>query len=214
MAVSPVEDHPAPAAAVADPKGSDRGLVRTFQAGSEEAAAYLYQRYAQRLTELAAHRRPADVAARFDPEDVVQSVFRTAFERLRQGLYKVPEGGDLWGLLLVLALRKVQKLSAVHRAAKRDARITDGPEAIDNSRQRDEEADEFLRLVVNELIDGLPAAHQTIVRRRMENYEIAEIAAQVGRSTRTVERVLQQFRDRLGEVLGYERGDADLQDPG
>jgi DNA-directed RNA polymerase specialized sigma24 family protein len=204
--MSSAECNPSPTA-IAGSTGSDRGLVRTFQAGSEEAAEQLYRRYAGRLMELTACRRSADLTARFDPEDVVQSVFRTAFERLRLGLYHVPEGGDLWGLLLVLAVHKVQKLAAVHHASKRDARITTGPNGLDGAFRRDEEAGEFLRLVVNEVIEELPPAHRTIVRLRMESYEIAEIAARVERSSRTVERVLEQFRDRMGKVLEHENGD-------
>lgn len=46
-----------------------------------------------------------------------------------------------------------------------------------------------------------PSDHATILSLRVEGYEVAEIASKVGRSKRTVERVLQEFRGRLRKVL-------------
>jgi DNA-directed RNA polymerase specialized sigma24 family protein len=55
----------------------------------------------------------------------------------------------------------------------------------------------FLRLVLDEQMAELPESNRAIVRMRMEGHEVAEIAGRVGRSRRTVERVLRDFRDRL-----------------
>ena len=55
----------------------------------------------------------------------------------------------------------------------------------------------FLRLVLDEQMAELPESNRAIVRMRMEGYEVGEIAERAGRSRRTVERVLRDFRDRL-----------------
>jgi len=52
-------------------------------------------------------------------------------------------------------------------------------------------------MVLDEQMAELPESNRTMVRMRMEGYEIGEIAEQAGRSRRTVERVLRDFRDRL-----------------
>ena len=44
---------------------------------------------------------------------------------------------------------------------------------------------------------GLPESNREMIRLRIEGYEIAEIAVRTGRSRRTVERVLQDFRNRI-----------------
>ena len=60
------------------------------------------------------------LASRVDPEDIVQSVFRSFFQRAITDAYSVPAGQDLWKLLLTIALNKVRSQGVYHRAAKRD----------------------------------------------------------------------------------------------
>ena len=104
---------------------SDRSLLRRMRGGADEDAAYdLYVRYAQRLMQIARQKTPADLAIRVDPEDIVQSVFRTFFRRASAGQYDVPEGEELWKLLLVIALNKLRSHGAFHRAVKRDVQKT------------------------------------------------------------------------------------------
>jgi RNA polymerase sigma-70 factor (ECF subfamily) len=61
----------------------------------------------------------------------------------------------------------------------------------------DESAAAFLRLVLEEQLEALPESNRAIVQLRIEGHELAEIAEQTGRSLRTVERVLQDFRSRV-----------------
>ena len=72
---------------------------------------------------------------------------------------------------------------------------------MESEQGRDEGALSVLRMVVEELLEGIPAANQQIVELRIEGYEVAEITERVQRSKRTVERVLQGFRDRLEALI-------------
>ena len=187
---------------------SDHSLLRRLRRGQDDGPTLLYRRYAGRLHALAAAQRAPCLAARFDPEDIVQSVFRTFFRRAAQGDYDVPEGEEIWKLLLVIALNKIRAVGAFHRAARRDVRATAaGPayeQAIGAEPGRDETALAVLRLVIDEALEGLPPGHRPIVELRVEGYEVAEIAARVRRSKRTVERILQEFRARLGAAIRAE----------
>jgi len=180
---------------------SDGSLLRRFQSGEQDAATALFRRYAQRIQHLAQRNMAADLGVRFDAEDVVQSVFRTFFRRVQSGYYHLPDGEELWRLLLVLALNKVRALAVHHRALKRDvnATIVQEPQALSRhaTRTTDELALHSLQLVVAELIDTLPVVQQQIIVKRINGCQIEEIAADTGRSKRTVERVLQSFRQRL-----------------
>jgi len=173
--------------------------MRRYRDGEEEAATALYLRYARRLRTLAARRTGTAFAGRFDADDVVQSVFRAFFQGVRRRAYDVPPGGEIWGLLLVLALNKIRNQVGHHRAAKRDVGQTAGGREFTRRPPlgRDDSAAMYLRLVLDEQLDGLPESNRAIVRMRMEGYEVAEIAERAGRSRRTVERVLRDFRDRL-----------------
>lgn len=191
-----------------DEEISDQSLLRRFQKGQPDASTLLYLRYAGRLQALATKQRSADLAARVDPEDVVQSVFRTFFRRAAKGEYAVPDGEEIWKLLLVIALNKVRTAAVHHHAAKRDTRKTTGGEAynraLENATGTDESALTILKLVIEETLDRLPTAQRAMIELRIDGFDVAEIAARVGRSKRTVERVLQEFRSNLGSSLEQE----------
>src|SRR4051794_3013940 len=104
---------PPPAPGAGDPL-SDRSLLRRFQGGRDDAATQLYLRYAGRLHALARAQSGADLKARVDPEDLVQSIFRTFFRRAARGDYEVPEGEELWQLFLVIALHKIRDAGSFH----------------------------------------------------------------------------------------------------
>jgi RNA polymerase sigma-70 factor (ECF subfamily) len=188
-----------------DAAPSDRSLLRRFRGGQPDAATELYLRYAERLRALAAGQCEPDLAPRVDPDDIVQSVFRTFFRRAAGGQYDVPEGEDLWKLFLVIALHKIRSTATFHRAAKRDVRATATglPDAAAGQRlvARDETALATLRLVIDELLDGLPASLRAIVELRVEGHEVDEIARRTQRSRRSVERALQEFRSRLTPLV-------------
>jgi RNA polymerase sigma-70 factor (ECF subfamily) len=184
---------------------SDRSLLRRVQGGQPDASMQLYLRYAERLHALVVSQSSPDLARRVDAEDIVQSVFRTFFRRAVHGQYNVPDGEDLWKLLLVIALNKVRAAGAHHRAAKRDMRQTVGGAAFDRAMEselgHDESALSILKMVIDELLEGMPAANRRMIELRIEGYEVAEITERVQRSKRTVERVLQGFRSRLEALI-------------
>jgi RNA polymerase sigma-70 factor (ECF subfamily) len=178
---------------------SDESLIRRYRLGQERAATALYLRYASRLRALARENCLPHFERRFDADDVVQSVFRVFFQGARRGTYRVPPGGELWGLLVVLALNKIRNLNGHHRAGKRAVHQTTSLPEPDNHPvlATNQSAAEFLRLVMDEHLAKLPASNQAIIHLRTEGYAVAEIAEKTGRSQRTVERVLQAFRTRL-----------------
>jgi RNA polymerase sigma-70 factor, ECF subfamily len=185
---------------------SDASLLHRFQGGADgDAATQLYLRYANRLRNLAAAQTSDALAQRVDPEDIVQSVFRTFFRRAAAGEYEVPDGDELWKLFLVIGLNKVRAVAAHHKAAKRDVRKTTSGEALEaTSAQLTAQNEDDLRelqLTIDELLAPLPSVHREIITMRVAGHEVAEIAAKVGRSKRSVERILQEFRASLSKVL-------------
>ena len=183
---------------------SDQSLLRRFRQGSQDAADLLYRRYAHRLLSLVRARRYPDLASRVDYEDIVQSVFGSFFRGVSRGIYDAPAGEELWHLFLVITLNKIRAKGVFHRAAKRDVRMTIGGDGIDrypDGPKSGEDAYVLLKLAVEEAMDRLPAQHRLVVQLRMEGYEVAEIAQMMGRGKRSVERILQECRDRLGRLL-------------
>jgi RNA polymerase sigma-70 factor (ECF subfamily) len=193
-----------PAAAPAGAAPSDRSLLRRFRGGQPDAATELYLRYAGRLRALSVGQVAPDLATRLDPDDIVQSVFRTFFRRAAQGQYDVPEGEDLWKLFLIIALHKIRSAGAFHRAAKRDVRATaNGMIApMEQLAAPDEMALATLRMVIDEVLNALPPSMRAIVELRIDGHQVEEIAQRTQRSRRSVERALQEFRARLSPLIG------------
>lgn len=191
-----------PAQPLAPDGYSDADLIARYRAGDESAAGSLHARYARRLRALAErYCRPA-YAGRFDADDIVQSAFRAFFQGVRERGYTVPEWGEIWELLTVLALSKVRNQVGFHTAGRRDVRQTEVVPDLDASTptERDETAGAMLQMVLDEHLAGLPEFDRQIVRLRLEGFEVKEIAARTGRARRTVERVLQNFRTRLSDL--------------
>jgi RNA polymerase sigma-70 factor, ECF subfamily len=180
---------------------SDRSLLRRFEGGDEEAATALYRRYARRIHALVKAQCAAKLGARLEPADLVQSIFGKFFQNASKGFYEVPEGEELWGLLLVIALNKVRDKATYFYAAKRDAGTLQEVDAEVPDPRGEDEAFALLQMVVREAVAELPPAHQAIMELRLQGYEVAEIAERTQRSKRTVERVLQDFRHRLAPLI-------------
>ena len=141
MAIRDPDEAAGPGRAAPAGEPSDQSLLRRFQHGHEDASTELYLRYSERLLALVAagFRRPGPAV---DPEDIVQSVFRTFFRRASLGHYTVPDGDEIWKLFLVIALNKVRAIGSFHRAAKRDVRRTAGGESFDRAVESESGRDE------------------------------------------------------------------------
>lgn len=178
---------------------TDESLLRQIEQGDAEAAADVYLRYAGRLRSLLNARMSRPLARYLEAEDLVQSTFRRFFQSASSRRYALPQSGELWDLLLVIALNRLRAAENFHRAARRDFRqcvnlpspehLPDGPDA-----QRREIAD-----AVREALSLLPPHFREALQLRLEGLEVAEIARRLGRSLRTAERILQQAYRELGK---------------
>lgn len=177
---------------------SDESLLAGYREGNEAAAHSLFIRYAPRLRGLAKQYCSPAFAGRFDADDVVQSVFRIFFKGVRREAYTVPPSGEIWALLMVLAVNKIRNLVEFHEADKRTVRQT--TPLVESVMNVDDSAAIWLKMVMDEQLEGLPDSNRTIVTLRLDGFEVAEIARQVKRSQRTVERALQSFRVRLAQT--------------
>jgi RNA polymerase sigma-70 factor, ECF subfamily len=180
---------------------TDRSLLLKVRAGDDDAATRLYLKYVRQLQAVARRQISATVARRVDAEDVVQSAFRSFFRRAGQGQFDVPQGGELWKLLLTIALNKARNATAKDRAAKRGS----GKDVVDASQIDLPASDEFARknleLVIEELTTGMEPSQRQIIELRIAGLEVDDIARQTGRARRSVERVLQGFRNDLASTL-------------
>jgi RNA polymerase sigma-70 factor, ECF subfamily len=187
---------------------TDHVLVGQCRGGDQNAATQLYARYAKRLMALVRRRCSADLARAAGVEDIVQSVFKTLFQRIGQGYYDIPDGEELWKLLLVITLNKIRAKATYIHAVKRDPRRSadaastyQSLEWLECSRTA---AVEHADLVLEETLERLPIQHRLMLQLRIDGYTVAEIAGLTGRSLRSVERILQETRSKLRDLLPEE----------
>src|SRR5262249_45425736 len=103
------------------PTDSFRGLVAQLSAGDDAAATEVFNRFARRIIGLARQQLHATVGSKVDTEDLLQSVFRSFFNRQREGHFAIENWDSLWGILMVMTLRKCRRRIQYYRAGRRDA---------------------------------------------------------------------------------------------
>jgi len=184
---------------VSDDTPDDRELIAAFKAGSESAATELFDRYCEKLMRLARKRIGKRMASRIDPEDVLQSAFRTFFSRVRNDEFTFEGQHDLFKLLVRLTVNKTLRQVAHHRAAKRDPAREAGQGAEDDDLlarlTADDPTPEVELALLDEfekLLSRLPEFDQKVLELRFEGYSTAEIAQRLGSYERKVRRVLER----------------------
>ena len=170
------------------------------------------ERYTRRLMEMARRQLPERVRRRVDPEDVVQSVYRSFFRRLNDGEFKFDESHDIWRLLAAITFRKSKNAVKFHHRRRRDVRrdVTlprddAGPGDPAFEASIDSEDVTALYGCLERLLAGLPENYRAIVVMRLEGTPIEAIAQRVKRSRRTVLRVLAHVHE-LGARQAEEDG--------
>src|SRR5438477_5807330 len=96
-------------------------LMARLRVGDNDAATQVFHRFANRLIELARRRLDPQIRQKLDPEDVLQSVFRSFFVHQAAGEITGLESWDnLWSLLVVITLRKCGRRVEYFHTASRD----------------------------------------------------------------------------------------------
>jgi RNA polymerase sigma-70 factor (ECF subfamily) len=178
-------------------------LMGRLNAGDGGAADALFRRYAQRLLALARSRLEEAVRRKEDPEDVMQSVFKSFFTRQQDGQFDLAGWDSLWTLLALLTVRKCADRVEYFRAACRDVRREEGAAAGSGPLLRAAADDPtpseaaILTETLEQLMAGLDGSDRDVVSLQLQGYTIPEISTRVRRSERTVCRVLERARKRL-----------------
>ena len=181
-----------------------RELLDRYRDGDDAAAAPLFERYSARLLALVRSRLSQRLQRRIDPEDVVQSAYRSFFVHARAAEFTAEEDGDLWRLLDSITLHKLWRQAKHHRARKRALdreRHGVGDELISISQVAAREptvadvvlADDELRW----LLEQLEPLEQQAVKLRIENVPLVEITARLEISERTIRRWLAKAKALL-----------------
>jgi RNA polymerase sigma-70 factor, ECF subfamily len=177
-------------------------LIGRCRRGDQDAARELFDAYVVRLIPLAKRRISQRLASRVDAEDIVQSVFRTFFARLKDDKFEINDQDDLFRLLMRITVHKTLRQIAHHKAAKRDPAL--------ELAQGDSAQEQLLQLLTSEptpeatvtfldqlehFMAQLKTGDREILELRLQGYSTEEIAEKLGSYDRKIRRVLERIRD-------------------
>ncbi|MCI0700946.1 MAG: sigma-70 family RNA polymerase sigma factor [Planctomycetia bacterium] len=183
-------------------------LMSRLRSGEDAAAREVFVRFAARLVGLARRHLDARLAVKVDPEDVVQSAYKSFFIRQREGELDVGTWDGLWGLLTIITMRKCADRAAYYHAEKRNvARETTPPSPDDSSPpmvelafDREPLPDEAAALA--ETVEALFRSitdpdERAILELSLQGHTASEISEKLGRAERSVRRLREHIRKRL-----------------
>jgi RNA polymerase sigma-70 factor, ECF subfamily len=186
---------------------SDQSLVLRLRSGDESAASEVYNRYANRVFGLVHQQMTDRLRAQIQPEDIVQSVFKSVFRGISLGSYEAPEGGTLWQLMAIVAVHKVRRNARRRTALRRDARRTQSLDAMEHFDTADDFTPEEFESAIREAIEDLKETEKDVVLLRVQGYSVEEIATKLDRSRRSIERTLQNIRTKMLSSFDEEEAD-------
>jgi len=194
---------------------SEYDLVERWRQGDQEAGNIIANRYGERLARLISRYMSPRLRQRLDPEDIVQSTFRSFFERTKQGQFRIASSADLLRLLIKIARNKTVGKQQIHSAAKRDmaaeTELASGElEELAVSRE-DPPSDVVAMLdAVEKVLKEATQRDADIFALRLQDYKYAEIAKKLGITLSAVRSSLDRIKRKLQSLLN---GDEDQQGP-
>ena len=162
------------------------------------------EEFADRLVRLAQSRLPGRLQQRVDPEDIVQSVFKSFFARHDAGRFCFEQTSDVWRLLAAITWHKVQRAVRHHHQQERDVQKESATTLADLDQPSSDPTASSLVVMMellDEIMSRIPDKHREILRLRMEEYSVDEISEAVGVSSRTVDRALALVRRIATEMI-------------
>jgi RNA polymerase sigma-70 factor, ECF subfamily len=184
-------------------------LMGRLRSGEDSAAREVFEAFARRLLALARRQLDRRLARHIDPEDVVQSAFKSFFIRHREGQFELSGWDGLWGLLTLITLRKCADRARYLRAERRDVgrevpapggQDRPWPLALDREPLPEEAA--MLAETVESLFRSTDEEERPVLELSLQGYGAAEIGLRLGRAVRSVQRLRERVRKRLEREAG------------
>lgn len=182
--------------------------LRQLEAGDEDAARQLWQRYYHELVELARARLGAMPRRVIDEEDVAVSVLRCLYEGATSGKFaSVVNRQELWQLLATITIRKVIDQKRLLTQQKRGGGRVRGDSVLEENGAELAGFDRFCDNAATPEVLAIAAEEyqrlmglldddrlREIAQFKLEGYRNEEIGQRLGLACRSIERKLQRIR--------------------
>jgi RNA polymerase sigma-70 factor (ECF subfamily) len=174
-------------------------LLENLSSGDDAAAAHVFVRYEPYLRKVVRRLLPAEMRAKFDSIDVVQSVYGDVLAAFRQRGMRFSTPAQLRAFLVKATRNRFIDRVRQHRTAARleqQFRETE-PEQMPMSPQPRPSEIAQAEELWERLLALCPHEHHELLRLRRQGATASEIAARVGMHPGSVRRVLRDLSIRL-----------------
>ena len=196
------------------PTDSFLAVMEGLDRREEEAARLIYQRYIGSIVRLARKKLDPSLGARVNADSVAQEVMASFFSGRGRKKYIIDGWPALYGFLARITHRKALNRNRYHHQMKRDDRLdpqgNERPRAVSMedyqaaSREPGPAEEAEINDLVESVLNNFKPSHREILEYFLRHQSKDQAVIASGYSTRTVERVIEEFRDR---ILGLDRGD-------
>ncbi|WP_254508372.1 RNA polymerase sigma factor [Anatilimnocola floriformis] len=163
------------------------------------------ERFSDQLIRMARKHLGGRLENKVDPEDVVQSAYKSLLLRYGDAGLGAESWQGLWGLLTTITVRKCADRARYHQAEKRDVRREAAAAPADGfspwmaavSREPTPEHAAMLSEVMADLFNRLEADERTMIELSLQGFSTQEISEQTGRAERSVRRLRERVRKFL-----------------
>ncbi len=180
-------------------------LIEAWRNGDQQAADVIFHRYQSRLLMLVSGKLNERLKKRLDPEDLVMSIMRSAFRVTAQKDVGFRDETGFWKWLTTVALNKTYNRIDKETTIKADYGKEVGSDSMLADHLLAEPTPDDVAGVA-ELLEKISAklndVQAKILLAKLDGLSHAEIAEELGVSTKTVQRNSHAIREAAIEVLG------------
>ena len=174
-------------------------LLVQMNSGDMTAVEQIFLTYEPYLRKAIARHFPASLRARFDPDDILQSVWADLFHRFREAGWRFIDADHLRGFLFIATRnRLIDRIRQHQTAAECEEPIGAGDRQhfLPSGQPRPSEVAQAADLW-ERILARCPPEHRPILALKREGYSLAEIAARTRFHPDSVRRILRTLARQL-----------------
>lgn len=176
---------------------TSKTLLNRYQTGSDSAAAFeIHSRYQTRLVSLAKGKLMGVLSSKLDAEDISQETFTAFFALADRNEVRWQKQGDLWRLLAGIAINKVKQNFDFYSNQKRAPSRETQNFPLTNLSVHADSVEALGELVEDCVVNEKPLM-KSVLLLRLSGHTTNEIAEKIGRSPRTVRRLIEAVKTKV-----------------
>ena len=170
------------------------------------AQIVVHQKFVYELVRLASSKISRKFNGKVEPEDVVQSVFKSFFARHKDGRVYPQNWNEMWSLLATMTVRKcyrsTEKYLSNKRSVSREISLNVNSHHSFGVEDRLPNAMEVMIFeeTLASLLEPMTDLQKQIIALKLSGFTKSEISKKVGRTERTVYRAFNVIRRQLQKI--------------